>query len=342
MSARLCGKTPSSRPVRKTLENSRPLALCSVISVTYDASSSSESRSLTSAMLARKPASDGSSSFASYSRATPTSSCRFSKRARASCVSSALQLAHVARIFHHGDEQIGDAHASRRACGSRAISSAKRSSSLSFFGTAARSSSLLKIASPTERPRAFAACTSAASVCCPMPRRGTLTIRLNASASDGVHDVAQVRDDVFDLGARVEADAADDAIRNAVGEQRLFEDARLRVGAIEHDEIAIGRAVADHALDLLDDVARFVAFGRRRIDRDRLALVARGEELLRRARAVVGDQRVGGIENALRAAIVLFELEDLRARESLPRSAGSCDSRCRATNRSIDRRRRRP
>ena len=74
------------------------------------------------------------------------------------------------------------------------------------------------------------------------------------------------------FGARVEADAADDAVRNAVGKQRFFEDARLRVRAIEHQEVAIGRAVADRALDLLDDVARFVALGRRRIDRDRLAV----------------------------------------------------------------------
>ena len=77
------------------------------------------------------------------------------------------------------------------------------------------------------------------------------------------------------FGARVEADAADDAIRNPVGEQRFFEDARLRVGAVEHDEIAIGRPVADETLDLLDDVTRFVALGRRRIDRDRFAFAAR-------------------------------------------------------------------
>ncbi len=66
-------------------------------------------------------------------------------------------------------------------------------------------------------------------------------MRLNASASDEFDDVAQIRDDVFDFGARVESDAADDAVRNTVGEQRFFKDARLRVGAIEHDEVAIGR-----------------------------------------------------------------------------------------------------
>lgn len=64
------------------------------------------------------------------------------------------------------------------------MSSAKRSSSLSFFGTAERNRLLSKIASPTETRAALAACTSAANVCCPIPRRGTFTIRLNASASD--------------------------------------------------------------------------------------------------------------------------------------------------------------
>ena len=137
-------------------------------------------------MLARNPASDGSGSLASYSRATPMSSCRFSRRARASCVSSALQLAHVARLFHHRDEQIGDAERRRRAARKLAISSAKRSSSLSFFGTARASSSLSKIGFADRDSRCVGRRrTSAASVCWPMPRRGTLTMRLNASASDG-------------------------------------------------------------------------------------------------------------------------------------------------------------
>ncbi len=158
-----------------------------------------------------------------------------------------LQFAHVARLFHHRDEQIGDRACRRRVRGRSLISSAKRSSSRCFFGTARRSSSQSKIAWPTETPARVRG----------LDERGQ---RLLADAAarnvddaperdrvGRVHDVAQVRDHVFDLGARVEADAADDAIRDALGEKRFFEDARLRVGAVEDQEVAIGRAVADDA-----------------------------------------------------------------------------------------------
>ena len=89
----------------------------------------------------------------------------------------------------------------------------------------------------------------------------------------------------------------------------------MRVRAIEHHEVAISRALAHVLFDLLDGVTRFGTLRLGAVDRDRLALGAVGEELLLRARRVVGDQLVGHVEDRLRAAIILFELEDLRAGE---------------------------
>jgi hypothetical protein len=86
--ARMCGKTPSSMPVRNTTGNSRPLAVWRVISViTPDPSSSSSgiwSESATSATRSRKaespPGASPSPASCSNSRATAASSWRFSMR----------------------------------------------------------------------------------------------------------------------------------------------------------------------------------------------------------------------------------------------------------------------
>ena len=49
----MCGKIPSSSPVRNTTGNSRPFALCSVISVTIESSAPSPSMSVTSEIASR-------------------------------------------------------------------------------------------------------------------------------------------------------------------------------------------------------------------------------------------------------------------------------------------------
>ncbi len=59
----------------------------------------------------------------------------------------------------------------------------------------------------------------------------------DAAERDGVVRVEHqlhVAEDVFDLGAVVEGEAADHVVLDLVAAQRLFHQARLRVGAIEH------------------------------------------------------------------------------------------------------------
>ena len=57
----------------------------------------------------------------------------------------------------------------------------------------------------------------------------------------GVHDGLEVAHDVADLGAVEEARAADDAVRHPGAQQRVFERARLGVGAVEDREVQCSR-----------------------------------------------------------------------------------------------------
>ena len=66
-----------------------------------------------------------------------------------------------------------------------------------------------------------------------MPRAGTLITRRRLTSSCGLSTSLQIRERVLDLLALVEPDAADDLVGDAGAPQRVFERARLRVGAIE-------------------------------------------------------------------------------------------------------------
>jgi hypothetical protein len=77
----------------KTMSYSRPLAVWRVISVTTPLSSWMLSASAKRAICWRNSSTDGSSAEASYSRATPTISSRFSIRPWDSIVRSASSAA---------------------------------------------------------------------------------------------------------------------------------------------------------------------------------------------------------------------------------------------------------
>ena len=80
------GNSPSSQPARNTVSNSRPLAECSVMTLTKSWPSASLS-SITRATCSRKPASESNSAIAL------TSSLRFSSRPGASADLSAIHRA---------------------------------------------------------------------------------------------------------------------------------------------------------------------------------------------------------------------------------------------------------
>ena len=100
-----------------------------------------------------------------------------------------------------------------------------------------------------------------------------------------------------------------------MGAQLLLDDARLMVAAIEDG--VIGKLAAP--LEAMGgqargDPFRFVVAVAAGLDLDRVALAVLGPQLLFEQLGVVGDQRVGGLEDARGGSVVLFQLDHLQAR----------------------------
>ena len=121
----------------------------------------------------------------------------------------------------------------------------------------------------------------------------------------------QVRDDVAHLGPLVEGEAADDVVRDTGAPQSFFEEARLGVRAVEHGGAQVGFR-ASVLLDLRGDEARLALGVHGLVVADgRAGGVGRPEGLVL-ALGVVLDDGVGRVEDGLRGAVVLFELDDAR------------------------------
>ncbi len=104
------------------------------------------------------------------------------------------------------------------------------------------------------------------------------------------------------------------AVGHALAPQRLLDALRLGVGAVQHGHVA--PLVARRAYLVAygrDDHFGLLAVGIGLYQADLLALVAGREAGLLHAARVVGYERVGGIDDSLRRAVVLFELVDVRA-----------------------------
>ena len=123
---------------------------------------------------------------------------------------------------------------------------------------------------------------------------------------------AHVGEDVLDLGALVEAEAAQQAVANAAAAKGFFKGARLRVGAVEHGDVR-GGIDQLQTRDLGGDVVG-LGLGVARLEEDQVrAFAARGFELFADALLVVGDDGAGGVQNFLVRAVVLLDAQDARA-----------------------------
>ena len=135
----------------------------------------------------------------------------------------------------------------------------------------------------------------------------------DAGERDGVVRVEHqlhVAEDVLDFGAVVEGEAADHVVLDLVAAQRLFHQARLRVGAVEDGAAGkVFRAAgsAEVLLDAVGDEEGFVLAVGGFVVADERAALARGEERLALALGVVGDDGGGAFKDDLRGAVVLFE-----------------------------------
>ncbi len=122
-------------------------------------------------------------------------------------------------------------------------------------------------------------------------------------------DDAQIGQHILDLGAVKKARAADDAVRDAVALEGIFELVALRVHAVEHGVVAEVHAVAKVVHDLRGDIARLVVLICGAVERERVTGIGLCPERFALAAGVVGDDVVGGIQDAAGAAVVLLEAD---------------------------------
>ena len=135
----------------------------------------------------------------------------------------------------------------------------------------------------------------------------------------------QVREHVLDFFALVELDAVDHLVGNAVLAERVLQPAREGVHAIEDGEVTRAAAAGgDLAGDVGGDPLGLGLLVGLREEGDGLAFVVFGEELFFLALGVVLDEVVGDAEDALGAAVVLLEADDLDRWESPFRIRGCC------------------
>ena len=122
---------------------------------------------------------------------------------------------------------------------------------------------------------------------------GVFRMRRSAGSSSGVRDRDQVRHRVLDLGALVELRAADHAVGQRRAHEDLLQRTGLRVGAVEHRDVAVRDAGAVQRLDLVGDELRLVVRGVAGVADDLLAVAVGRPELLVLAVEVVRDDGVG-------------------------------------------------
>ena len=124
----------------------------------------------------------------------------------------------------------------------------------------------------------------------------------------GVGQQADVGQQVLDLPAVVEAGAPDHLVGNALAHQLLLQHPALGVGAVEDGHVAVAQALgAAEPEDLRGHPGRLVALVLGAVAEDRRPGLAVGEEALGPAALVVGDDRVGGVEDVLGRTEVLLQ-----------------------------------
>ena len=132
-----------------------------------------------------------------------------------------------------------------------------------------------------------------------------------------VGDQAEVADEVFYLLALVEPDAAHEEVWHVVTQAHLLEGAGLRVDAVHDGEVGRLTAIAPEILDLVDNELRLVVLVVALVHGDGDALAQVGEEVLFQALPVGSDDVLGGLEDRLGGAVVLFERDLLGVVEVL-------------------------
>src|SRR3989442_1137592 len=132
-----------------------------------------------------------------------------------------------------------------------------------------------------------------------------------------VLDHAQVREDVFDVSRLIELDPASLHERDVPPREFDLQVERVEAGAEQDGDLPQGHAFLPQFQDALRDEPRLRVLVRRCDQHRRGALALTGEQRLGVLLRRLVDDLVGQREDRLRAAVVLLQLEDLRAGEQL-------------------------
>ncbi len=313
----MCGKTPSSMPVRKTVGNSRPLAVCSVMSVMTPVPSPPSSlsgiwsESATRATCSRNSASVPGLVLAALLLELERDGGEFLQVLDAGLVlrvGGRLQFGEIARLLQH---RLQHGRRPGAGLGDRAQLLHQRVEAL--HGVRGPGGHAVRLVDAGQRLREGDL----------LARRERLEHGLGPvpdAALGHVEDAAQrhrvlrvgqhpqVRQHVADLTALVEAHAADDLVGQPDPDEDLFEDTGLGVGAVEDGDVA-GLSVArvGEPVDLVGDELRLVVLGVGDIAGDPGTGAGLRPQVLRAAVLVPLDDGVRGAEDGLRGAVVLLE-----------------------------------
>src|SRR5690606_40508579 len=91
-------------------------------------------------------------------------------------------------------------------------------------------------------------------------------------------------------------------------------------GTVEHRLVGEVEALLPQLLDLVDDEARLVVLVLGLVAGDGKTPAPVGPEVLRRSLGVLGDHRVGGVEDGLGGPVVLLEDDDTASGKSFSKS----------------------
>ena len=127
----------------------------------------------------------------------------------------------------------------------------------------------------------------------------------------GMHGEANVSEGVFDFGAIVKAETADQFVAEAAAAKGFFESARLKIGAVL-DGAGLAGIIVENFLELDGNEFGF-GLGVAGFEVTKIRAGGRfGFERFAEAVGVVFYDGAGGVENILRGAVVAFEADDAR------------------------------
>ena len=125
-----------------------------------------------------------------------------------------------------------------------------------------------------------------------------------------VVDDAEVGQHILDLGPVKEPGTADDPVRNAVALEGIFQRVGLGIGPVEDSYILIGPA-SGQLENPAGHKACFIGLRGGFIDLNPVSGTVLRPEGLSLSAAVMGNHRVGRVQDGLSGAVVLFQADDL-------------------------------